>query len=437
MEKNQNPNSLNNRPVFIVDGARTPFLKASGKPGPFSAADLAVQAGRSLLEHQPFAATDIGEVIMGCVGPSQDEANIARIISLRMGCGKKVPAYTVARNCASGMQSVDCGFKDILLGRHDLVLAGGTEAMSRSPLIFNERMVNWLADLNMAKSFPAKLKVMTKFRPNYLVPIIALIHGLTDPVVGMIMGQTAENLAYRFNITREQMDEYALMSHQRVAAAQDRGNFKDEIMPLYGNDGKVYLEDTGLRRDSSMEKLAKLKPFFDKKFGMVTAGNSAQVTDGAAVMLLANEDAVSRHKLSVLGRIVDVQWSGYEPEQMGLTPVFAVAELLKRNNLQMNDIDYWEYNEAFAVQILASLKAWESPEFCKKELGLDQPLGKIDLSRFNVDGGGVALGHPVGASGARIILHLLNVMKRNNAKRGIATICIGGGQGGAILLERA
>ena len=334
------------------------------------------------------------------------------------------------------MQSVDCGFKDILLGRHDLVLAGGTEAMSRSPLIFNERMVNWLADLNMAKSFPAKLKVMTKFRPNYLVPIIALIHGLTDPVVGMIMGQTAENLAYRFNITREQMDEYALMSHQRVAAGQDNGNFKDEIVPLYANDGKVYLEDTGLRRDSSMEKLAKLKPFFDKKFGMVTAGNSAQVTDGAAVMLLANEDAVSRHKLPVLGRIVDVQWSGYEPEQMGLTPVFAVAELLKRNNLQISDIDYWEYNEAFAVQILASLKAWESPEFCKKELGLDQPLGKIDLSRFNVDGGGVALGHPVGASGARIILHLLNVLKRNNAKRGIATICIGGGQGGAILLER-
>lgn len=424
------------RDVYIVDGTRTPFLKAANRPGPFSAADLAVDAGKTLLARQPFEPSDLGEVIIGCVGPSQDEANIARIISLRLGCGNKVPAYTVARNCGSGMQSIDNAYEDIVLGRHDLVLAGGTEAMSHSPLIINEKMVNWLADWNQAKGIGAKLKTLSKFRLGFLAPIISLIHGLTDPVVGLIMGKTAEILAYRFNISREQMDQFAMQSHQRAAAAQDQGYFANEMVPLYTPDGKVYDSDTGVRRDSSMEKLAKLKPFFDKKFGMVTAGNSAQVTDGASLVILASKDAVEKYNLPILGRIVDVTWAGYQPEAMGLTPVFAVAELLKRNHLEMKDIDYWELNEAFAAQVLACLKAWADPEFNKKELNLDAPLGEIDLNRLNVDGGAVALGHPVGASGARVVLHLLNVMKRNNAKRGIATACIGGGQAGAMLLER-
>lgn len=425
-----------NQNVYIVDGTRTPFLKVTGRPGPFAAADLAVDAGKVLLARQPFEPTDLGEVVIGCVGPSQDEANIARIISLRLGCGIKVPAYTVARNCGSGMQAIDNAYEDILLGRHNLALAGGTESMSHSPLIFNEKMVNWLADWNQAKGFFAKLKTLIKFRPSFLVPIIALIHGLTDPVVGLIMGKTAEILADRFKITREQMDEFSLQSHQRAAAAQDQGYFKDEIISLYASDGKVYDVDTGVRRDTTMEKLAKLKPYFDRKFGTVTAGNSAQVTDGAALVIVANQAAINKYHLPKLGRIVDVTWAGYQPEAMGLTPVFAVAELLKRNHLEFKDIDYWELNEAFASQALACFKAWADPEFCKTQLGLDKPLGEIDRNRVNVDGGAVALGHPVGASGARVILHLLHVMKRNNAKRGIATICIGGGQAGAMLLER-
>lgn len=435
--KTQSPSSKTTprREIYIVDGIRTPFLKALGRPGPFAAADLAVTAGRALLAKEPFAPNDLDEVVIGCVGPSQDEANIARIISLRLGCGDKVPAYTVARNCGSGMQAIDSAYKDILLGRADLVLAGGTESMSHSPLIFNAQMTNWFADLYAAKSLMAKLKVLLRFRPSFLKPIFALEHGLTDPVCGLIMGKTAENLVYRFHLTRQQLDEYALMSHQRVANAQDQGYFKDEIVPLYDNQGKFYETDTGLRRDTSVEKLAKLKPIFDKKFGVVTAGNSAQVTDGAALVILASKEAVEKYQLPVLGRIVDIEWAGYQPEAMGLSPVFAVANLLKRNHLEFKDIDYWELNEAFAAQVLACLKAWADPEFCKKEFGRDA-FGTIDMSHFNVDGGGVALGHPVGASGARIVLHLLNVMKRNNAKRGVATICIGGGQGGAMLLER-
>lgn len=422
------------RDVYIVDGCRTPFLKAKDKPGPFSASDLAVAAGKVLLARQPFSPTDLDEVIIGCMVPSSDEANIARIIALRLGCGKKVPAWTVQRNCASGMQALDSAVADIASGRHDLVLAGGTEAMSRAPLLFSQKMANWFAGFMGARSLGGKLKAAVQFRPNYLVPIISLLRGLTDPLVGLNMGQTAENLAYRFGITREQMDQFALTSHQRVAQAEDQG-YLDEVAPLYDSNGNVYAHDTGLRRDSSIEQLAKLKPFFDKKFGMVTAGNSSQVTDGAALLILASADAVKKYKLPVLGKIIDSNWAGLAPEEMGLGPVYATTPLMQRNNLKLTDIDYWEINEAFAAQVLACLAAWESDNYSRENLGLSAAFGKLDQAKLNVDGGAIALGHPVGASGARIVLHLLKVLKRNHAKRGMATICIGGGQGGAMLVE--
>jgi acetyl-CoA C-acetyltransferase len=209
-----------------------------------------------------------------------------------------------------------------------------------------------------------------------------------------------------------------------------------EVTPVYSAAGKLYQQDDGVRPDSSLENLAKLKPFFDKPFGAVTAGNSSQITDGAAMLLLASEDAVERYKLPVLGRIVDSQWAGLEPEVMGLGPVFATTPLLQRHNLSLADIDYWEMNEAFASQVLACLAAWQDDKFCQQQLGLTGALGSIDQARLNVDGGAIALGHPVGTSGARIVLHLLDVLKRKQAKRGVATLCIGGGQGGAMLIER-
>lgn len=422
------------RAVYIVDGARTPFLKARGKPGPFSAADLAVQAGRALLMRQPFAPTELDQVILGCITPSEDEANIARIVSLRLGCGKSVPAWTVQRNCGSGMQSLDCAAKDIATGRSELVLAGGTEAMSRAPLIFNTAAVNWFGGLQSARNWQQRLHTLLDFRPGFLKPVVALIHGLSDPLVGLNMGQTAEILAHRFAITREQMDAYSVQSHQRLAQAQQAG--MSEVTPVYSAAGKLYQQDDGVRPDSSLESLAKLKPFFDKPFGAVTAGNSSQITDGAAMLLLASEDAVERYKLPVLGRIVDSQWAGLEPEVMGLGPVFATTPLLQRHNLSLADIDYWEMNEAFASQVLACLAAWQDNKFCQQQLGLTSALGSIDQARLNVDGGAIALGHPVGTSGARIVLHLLDVLKRKQAKRGVATLCIGGGQGGAMLIER-
>jgi acetyl-CoA C-acetyltransferase len=425
--------STNN--VYIVDGSRSPFLKARGRPGPFQASDLAVQAATPLLMRQPFEPDAFDEVIVGCVGPSADEVNIARVISLRLGCGDKVPAWTVQRNCASGMQSIDSAFANILLGKADLVLAGGAEAMSHSPVLFNHHMVNWLADMNRSKTSIQKIKNITRLRPKFFAPVIALLKGLTDPVVGLSMGQTAENVAQKFNITREDMDQYAVDSHLRLVHAQENGFFDNELEPVYDNKGKVYETDDGVRPDSSMPKLAKLRPVFDKKHGNVTAGNSAQITDGASWIILASEQAVKKYNLNVMGRLVASNWAALDPRDMGLGPVHSSVPMLREQNLTANDIDYWELNEAFAAQVLGCLAAFKDSQYCQEHLGLDKAFGEVPHERLNVDGGAISMGHPVGASGARIVHHVLNVLQREKAKLGVATICIGGGQGGAMLVE--
>jgi len=426
---------VQSEPIYIVDGARTPFLKSRNTPGPFSASDLATYAGRALLARQPFAPDALDEVIIGCASPGVDETNIGRVISLRLGCGHKVPGWTVMRNCASGMQAIDSAIANIQRGRANLVLAGGVDALSHTPLFYPPAMVQWFSRLGAARGLGEKMKVFAQLSPAALFsPVIGIVRGLTDPVVGLMMGQTAENLAWKFGITRQEMDALAVESHRRVAAAQDAGRL-DEIVAIVGADGTAYQQDDGLRRDSSMENLARLRPFFDPPYGSVTAGNSSQITDGAALLLLASAQAVEQWHLQPLGRIVDTQWAGLDPAQMGLGPVHATTPILQRHGLQLNDIDAWEINEAFAAQVIGCLRAWNDDEYCRTELGLPQALGQLDQSKLNVDGGAIALGHPVGASGARIVLHLLHVLRREKKKRGIATICIGGGQGGAMLVE--
>ncbi len=423
------------RPVYIVDGARTPFLKARGVPGPFSAADLAVAAGKALLLRQPFTPEELDEVILGCIIPSPDEANIARVASLRLGCGKRVTAWTVQRNCGSGMEALDAAAVNIAHGRSDLVLAGGTEAMSHAPVLLNEEMVAILGEWGRAGTLPARLRLLGRLRPRHFRLVVGLLHGLTDPVAGLSMGQTAENLAYRFSISRERMDAFALESHRRLALAQDEGRLA-EITPIFAPDGTFFERDEGVRRESEMASLARLKPAFEPPFGLITAGNSAQITDGAAWLILASPEAVERHRLPVMGRIVDCQWNGVGPAEMGLGPVHAMAPVLQRQGIGAEDVEFWEINEAFAAQVLACLEAWQSPDYCRDELGLDAPFAPIDPARLNVDGGAVAIGHPVGTSGARIVLHLCHVLARENARLGLASLCIGGGQGGAMLIER-
>ncbi len=423
------------QPVYVVDGARTPFLKAKGAPGPFAASDLAVQAGRSLLTRQPFAPSDLDEVILGCAAPSPDETNIGRMVALRLGCGLDVPGWTVMRNCASGMQALDSAMANIQSGRSQLVLAGGVDALSRAPLVYSDTMVLWFAQMMAARTMGAKLTQFAKLRPGVLLsPVIGLMKGLTDPVNGMLMGQTAENIAWKFGITRQQMDAFSVRSHQRAMAGREAGHL-GEIVPLIDDKGNVYPDDDGVRGDASPAGMAKPKPFFDKKYGNITAANSSQITDGAAWLILASEAAVKQWNLKPLGRITDSQWSGLDPAQMGLGPVHAATPILQRHGLGLNDLDAWEINEAFAAQVLACVEAWKSEAYCKEQLGLPGALGALDEDKLNVDGGAVAIGHPVGASGARIVLHLLHVLRERNAKRGIATICIGGGLGGAMLVE--
>jgi acetyl-CoA C-acetyltransferase len=429
--------------IYIIDGARTPFLKSRNRPGPFSASDLATAAGKALLVRQPFAPSELDEVILGCAAPSVDEVNIGRVAALRMGCGEKVPGWTVMRNCASGMQALDSAVANMLAGRSNLVLAGGVDALSRVPLLYSDAMVLWFSYFMAAKTPLAKAAMFLKLKPRQLLaPVIGIMKGLTDPYVGLLMGQTAENVAYRFGIDRRQMDEFAARSHARVIRAQESGVLNEahdgmaaEIVPVYDDKGNLYKDDDGVRRDSTAENLAKLKPFFDRKYGNVTAGNSSQITDGAVWLMLATEDAVKRHALNPVGRIVDSQWAGLDPAQMGLGPVHAATPILKRHGLGLNDLDAWEINEAFAAQVLGCLAAWREDKYCREHLGLGGALGDLDPEKLNADGGAIALGHPVGASGARIVLHLLHTLRRGKGRRGIASICIGGGLGGAMLVE--
>jgi acetyl-CoA C-acetyltransferase len=421
--------------VYIVDGARTPFLKARTEPGPFSASDLAVACARPVLARQPFPATQLDEVIVGCIIPAADEANIARLIALRLGCGKRVPAHTVQRNCASGLQAIATAAERILLGRAHLVLAGGTEAMSRAPIQWNSAMTGWLGRMLRARNPLQRVQALARFRPSLLKPVYSLLLGLTDPLVKLSMGQTAEILAHRFGITRESQDVYALNSHRKLAAAFDSGGMHAEVETLSEVNERFCAEDTGLRRDTDLNQLAKLRPVFDRKYGLVTSGNSSQVTDGAAMLVLASEAAVKQHGLSVLGEWVDHEWAGVDPSQMGLGPVHAVAQLLARQKMKMRDLQQLELNEAFAAQVLACQAAWDSPQYARAELGMDAPPGAMDPERLNPEGGAIANGHPVGASGARIVLHLLHALRRQGGGQGIATLCIGGGQGGAMLLR--
>jgi acetyl-CoA C-acetyltransferase len=423
------------RPVFIIDGSRTPFLKARTGPGPFTPVDLAVQCGRPLLARQPFAASAFDQVILGCVNVIADEMNPARVAALRLGMGEDMVAFTVQINCGSGMQSIDTAYRYIREGNANLILAGGTEALSYAPLVWPNSGVRWFAGLATAKGLGAKIMAALKVKPSYLKPVIGLERGLTDPITELNMGQTAEVVGHLFGITRAQSDAYAAESHQRLAKAQKEGFLRGEVETAFARDGKFYDHDDGVRPDSTPESLAKLRPVFERPWGQVTAGNSSQITDGASWVILASENAVAKYGLTPKAAIIDSQWSALDPSIMGLGPVLCATEILKRNELTLQEVDTWELNEAFATQVLGCLAAWNDDKFCREILGLDGPAGELDRANLNVDGGAISLGHPVGTSGNRIVLHLVNAMKRLGTRRGIATECIGGGLGGAMLIE--
>jgi len=388
-----------------------------------------------LMAREELDPKRLDQVILGNCAMPAEAANSARVAGLLAGIPEDVPGSTVHRNCASGMESVAQASYRIAAGEAKLVMAGGMESMTQIPLFFNQGYVDWLSGMMRAKTPVAKLGAAARFRPHMLSPRIGLVEGLTDYTCGLNMGQTADLLARDFRITRERQDEFALQSHLRAVAAREK--LREEIAPVFPVPDYGIVQDDIVPRDQqTLEALAKLKPYFDRKNGTVTAGNASMVTDGAVAVLVGDEETARAWSKPPLGRIRSFAFAGLSPARMGLGPVHAIAKALDRAGLASEQIELWEINEAFAAQVLACLAAAESADFAKRELGRDKPLGRIPMELLNVNGGAIALGHPVGASGARLLVTLLLEMRRRGMKLGVAALCVGGGQGAAFVLER-
>ncbi len=424
------------KPVYLVQGKRSPQVKSGLDLKDVDAPFLGIYLVRHLLDEAKIPNDRVDEVIFGNVGNPGRYPNIGRVIALEAGLHKKTSAYTVHRNCASGMEAMSQAFLKIASGRSHVILAGGVESMSQMPLIYNKEMTDLFIALMKAKTTSEKLKAMMSFRPHYLKPIVAIEQGLTDPFCNLNMGQTAEILARQFKITREEQDAYAIKSHQKAVAATKSGRFEAEILPIITGEklNKVVRQDVGPRDNSTMEGMAKMKPFFDRKSGTVTVANSCPITDGGSCFLMCSEEAVKEFNLTPIAKMVDYHFHGLEPERMGMGPLLAMDGLMKRTNMKLEDFDLIEINEAFAAQVLAVKKGFKEKAVADF-FGVDRVWGEINEEKFNVNGSGIALGHPVGSTGCRIVVTLAHELKKRKARYGIASLCIGGGQGGAVVIE--
>ena len=428
---------MNTGKLVIVDGVRTPFSKMGTTLARLGADELGRIAVSNLLTKTGFDPNLIDEVILGCVGQPADVANVTRVIALRAGIPEHVPAITVHRNCASGFESVTVAHQKMSAGKGEVFIVGGTESMSQYPLLFNAGAVEKFARLNKARTTMQKLSVMASFRPADLAPRIALLLGLKDPYCNMGMGQIAELIGREAGFSREEQDQYALDSHLKTIAAREK--LAEEICPVFipPKFQKTMTEDNGPREGQSMQALAKLKPVFEKHTGTVTPGNASQVTDGAVALLVMSERKAEELGLEPLGVLTGYSYAACDPARMGLGPVYAMARAEDEVGLGVNDADLIEINEAFAAQVLACLARSKDPEWTKAELKRDNPVGEINTDILNVNGGAIAIGHPVAASGSRLVLSSLMELHRRNQKRALVTACVGGGQGAALWLERA
>ncbi len=423
--------------AVIVEGVRTPFVKSAGPLNHTPAQELGRIAVRELLYRADLAPQEVDELIAGNVASPPDAANVARVIALRCGIPDDRIAHTVNRNCASGFECVTEAIDRVQSGKANCVVAVGVDSMSNIPVFWSKRFAEKLWNASQARSALKKLAALTKFRPSDLKPEIGIKLGLMDPVSGLMMGETAEKLAREFHISREEQDEFALRSHQRASQALKENRLADEVMTVYpAPDSKPIASDIGPRENQSMEALGKLRPYFDPRWGTVTVGNSCQVTDGAVAMLVMNADKAKSLGLRPLGRVRGYAYSGCDPSRMGLGPVFATARVMKQTGIRLRDMDLVELNEAFAAQVLACLRSFESHSTECAGTDGSNLLGPIDPDRLNVNGGAIALGHPVGATGARLVLTLLRELARRDKSIGLATLCVGGGQGGAVVVER-
>lgn len=424
------------KPVYIIDGKRSPHAKAGADLKDVDAPFLGAYLVSHMMDKTSIPYDEVDEVIFGNTGTPAKYPNISRVIALEAGLDKKTSAYSVHRNCASGMEAVSQAFLKIASGRSDIIIAGGVECMSQMPLIYNKEMTELFVSVMKSKTVADKIKAVSSFRPPFLSPIIAIEQGLTDPFCGLNMGQTAEVLAREFDLTREMQDEYANASHHKAVAAQNEGRFDDEIVPILVGEklNKLLTKDVGPRANSTAEGLGKMKPYFEKRSGTVTVGNACPITDGGSALMFASEEAVEKYNLKPIAKMVDFHFHGLEPERMGMGPLLAMDGVFKRTGLGVKDMDLVEINEAFAAQLMAVTEASKDKDIAAR-FGLDSELGEIPADKLNVNGGAIALGHPVGSTGSRLLVTLMHELKRRKGKYGVASLCIGGGQGGACIIE--
>ena len=391
------------KPVYLTGAVRTPIGRFGGSLRDWTAADLGTAVAKESLRRANLSPDQIDDSIWGCARQAGGGPNVARQITFRAGVPDRVPAFTVNQACGSGLRAIILATEQIMLGRANIVLAGGTESMSRVP--YFAEGARWGMRMGHTELVDGMYR-----------------DGFNDPLSGLVMGETAEKLAGQYEISRDEQDEYALRTQQRAAAAIDAGSFAAEVLPLELKDRKgnvtLFTKDEHVRTTTTIEDLRKLKPVFSTD-GTVTAGNSSGITDGAAAIMVMSEAALKESGAEPQARIVDYEVIGVAPEIMGIGPVPAIRALLKRQQLSLSDIDLVELNEAFAAQVIA----------CDREL-------QFDPERLNINGGAIALGHPIGCTGVRITTTLLHEMKKRQAKRGLATLCISGGMGIALLFER-
>lgn len=425
------------RRVAIVQGCRTPFARAGSELSRMSGVQLGTVAVRELLNRAELDPKHVEHLIFGTVVPSIPAPNVSREIALEAGLPPNVPAFTVSRACASSAQAITSAAETIMMGYADVIVAGGTEVLSDVPMLLSRSLRDALVSASKAKSVGARVKALAGVRPKHLAPLTPAI---AEPSTGESMGESAERMAKENGISREAQDRWALRSHRLAAQGTADGRLTAEIVPTFvpPRYEQVLAQDNGIRSDTTEEKMASLRPVFDKRYGTVTAANASPLTDGAGAVLVMSEEKAKALGYEPLGYIRSWSYTALSPrDQLLQGPAYAVPQALDRAGVGMQDMDLWEMHEAFASQILSNLQALDSDEFARRELGRDSKVGIIDEDRINVMGGSIAIGHPFGATGARMTTTLLNEMKRRGSGLGLISICAAGAMGFAMVLERA
>lgn len=424
------------RRVAVVEGCRTPFCKAGTVFRNLSPVDLGKVAVRELLGRANLDGGEVDEVVYGIVVPPIQAPNVAREVMLAAGIPPTVPAYTVSRACASANTAITTAASQIQIGYADVMVAGGVEVLSDVPMLVSRPLRDALIGASKARSVGGRARALAGIRPRDLAPVAPAI---AEPSTGETMGESAERMAKENGISRQAQDRWALRSHRLAHQGTVDGRLKEEIVATYvpPEYSTVVTEDNGVRADTSLEKLAALRPVFDRSYGSVTAGNASPLTDGASAVLLMSEDRARALGYEPLGYIRSWAYSALAPSgQLLQGPAYAAPKALERAGVNMSDIELWEMHEAFAAQVLSNLQALDSDDFARRELGLQKKVGILDEDRINVMGGSIAIGHPFGATGGRVTITLLREMRRRGLGLGLVTVCAAGALGFAMVLER-